>query len=405
MNYAELNDVYLPPLGPRDIVGRDAMLDPAPMRTRRAAAAATQQYYIQEDYLAPRVRSNTSRRYRGNSPALEPLQEEAAEEEAEEEEEGEEGEGEATTTKDRLSSDEASSDQGSCDGNHVIVQSDSDGGDGGDDEDSDDGVLNPSSLHSSMEDVSSVCSDVEVGVASEGEGALERLGQRSGREPLPREEEEVEGDGDEVVDVDIDDSESCGSIVVDDTSSPPPLPPHGGGSGGRGAIQEGRGPQETEEVQGFVVKNSQIGGGDKVEQFQDCRFSTLDNFHQRGVYGTVPPHWGTSPHLMRGVVPFQNSPHSMPPPPIHNSTHLMEGVAPMLGGSPQFLRGIPHAPITTAHPAWGVASSHSHAHHILQRGMAPLPGPSHQPVYEKTGTKDGSGSDNHQLEQGTKYMF
>lgn len=64
VNYAELNDVYLPPLGPQDFVGGEAVpLAPGTRsRTRR-----NNDVYIQEDYLAPRVRSTTRRRWREES--------------------------------------------------------------------------------------------------------------------------------------------------------------------------------------------------------------------------------------------------------------------------------------------------------------------------------------------------
>ena len=65
VNYAELNDVYLPPLGPQDYVGAElgtGSAVPLSVRTRRM------DYYIQEDYLAPRVRTST-RRFRGSPEA------------------------------------------------------------------------------------------------------------------------------------------------------------------------------------------------------------------------------------------------------------------------------------------------------------------------------------------------
>lgn len=74
MNYAELNDVYLPPLGPRDIVGMDENVTAAPMRTR---ARRANDYYIQEDYLAPRVR-NSSRRFRGTCSPVQEAREESS---------------------------------------------------------------------------------------------------------------------------------------------------------------------------------------------------------------------------------------------------------------------------------------------------------------------------------------
>lgn len=72
VNYAELNDFYLPPLGPGDIVGREEVGSrPQPTRKRRIDDS-----YIQQDYLAPRVRS-TARRFRGQLPGLETLKEES----------------------------------------------------------------------------------------------------------------------------------------------------------------------------------------------------------------------------------------------------------------------------------------------------------------------------------------
>ena len=63
VNYAELNDIYLPPLGPQDYVGADGKIPPAGAslpgtrsRTRR------NDVYIQEDYLAPRIRTTSARR-------------------------------------------------------------------------------------------------------------------------------------------------------------------------------------------------------------------------------------------------------------------------------------------------------------------------------------------------------
>lgn len=80
VNYAELNDVYLPPLGPQDMVGKQdiaaaGFLPGTRSRTRR------NDVYIQEDYLASRIRSVSTRRRRWRDV-----------EEGEEEEEGE-GEG------------------------------------------------------------------------------------------------------------------------------------------------------------------------------------------------------------------------------------------------------------------------------------------------------------------------
>ena len=59
VNYAELNDVYLPPLGPQDYVGNEAVVPTVPSTRSRARR---NDVYIQEDYLAPRVRSTSSRR-------------------------------------------------------------------------------------------------------------------------------------------------------------------------------------------------------------------------------------------------------------------------------------------------------------------------------------------------------
>lgn len=66
--------MYLPPLGRGDIIGGEDITGGSVRRKRSAADT-----YIQEDYLAPRVR-NTSRRFRGNVPSLEPLEEEVEEE-------------------------------------------------------------------------------------------------------------------------------------------------------------------------------------------------------------------------------------------------------------------------------------------------------------------------------------
>ena len=70
INYAELNDVYLPPLSPRELVGRRKRTSSELASTRRSMYS-----YIQEDYLAPRVRT-FSRRFRGPSPKLEAVVEE-----------------------------------------------------------------------------------------------------------------------------------------------------------------------------------------------------------------------------------------------------------------------------------------------------------------------------------------
>ena len=59
VNYAELNDVYLPPLGPQDFVGGEAAPSAPGTRSRTRRNIDT---YIQEDYLAPRVRSTSTRR-------------------------------------------------------------------------------------------------------------------------------------------------------------------------------------------------------------------------------------------------------------------------------------------------------------------------------------------------------
>ena len=59
VNYAELNDVYLPPLGPQDFVGGVAVPSAA-VGTR--SRGRRNDVYIQEDYLAPRVRSTSTRR-------------------------------------------------------------------------------------------------------------------------------------------------------------------------------------------------------------------------------------------------------------------------------------------------------------------------------------------------------
>ncbi|XP_064394220.1 remodeling and spacing factor 1-like [Halichondria panicea] len=59
INYAELNDVHLPPLGRSDYVGYDWSAPPVTRRNRVG------QEYIHDDYLAPRVR-NSTRRYRGS---------------------------------------------------------------------------------------------------------------------------------------------------------------------------------------------------------------------------------------------------------------------------------------------------------------------------------------------------
>lgn len=76
VNYAELNDVYLPPLGPKDIVGRDVTSH----RSTGTRSKRNTDYYIQEDYLAPRVR-NTSRRLRGHPLALETVEMEKGQDE------------------------------------------------------------------------------------------------------------------------------------------------------------------------------------------------------------------------------------------------------------------------------------------------------------------------------------
>lgn len=73
INYAELNDVYLPPLGPGDQVGREA-------KTSLRITRSMKDDYIHQDYLAPRVRNN-SRQYRPTD--LETLKEEQVEEERE----------------------------------------------------------------------------------------------------------------------------------------------------------------------------------------------------------------------------------------------------------------------------------------------------------------------------------
>lgn len=67
MNYAELNDVYLPPLGPDDVVGRGE--ESGHYRSVGTRRKRIDDSYIQQDYLAPRVR-NTSRRFRGQLPEL-----------------------------------------------------------------------------------------------------------------------------------------------------------------------------------------------------------------------------------------------------------------------------------------------------------------------------------------------
>lgn len=59
INYAELNDVQLPPLGRGDYVGCE--WSSAPIAKRKI----TRQEYIYDDYLAPRIRSST-RRFRGS---------------------------------------------------------------------------------------------------------------------------------------------------------------------------------------------------------------------------------------------------------------------------------------------------------------------------------------------------
>lgn len=58
VNYAELNDVYLPPLGPLDIVGNQTITAIPSTRSR----ARRNDVYTQDDYLAPKVRSTSSRR-------------------------------------------------------------------------------------------------------------------------------------------------------------------------------------------------------------------------------------------------------------------------------------------------------------------------------------------------------
>ena len=60
VNYAELNDIYLPPLGPQDLVGNHAIPATAVPGTR--SRMRRNDVYIQEDYLAPRVRSTSARR-------------------------------------------------------------------------------------------------------------------------------------------------------------------------------------------------------------------------------------------------------------------------------------------------------------------------------------------------------
>ena len=59
VNYAELNDVYLPPLGPQDFVGGETVPSAPGTRSRMRR---NDDVYIQEDYLAPRVRSTSTRR-------------------------------------------------------------------------------------------------------------------------------------------------------------------------------------------------------------------------------------------------------------------------------------------------------------------------------------------------------
>lgn len=65
INYAELNDIQLPPLGRRDYVGNSDWSPPPVTKRRRI-----REEYIHEDYLVPRIRSST-RRFR-RSPILEP---------------------------------------------------------------------------------------------------------------------------------------------------------------------------------------------------------------------------------------------------------------------------------------------------------------------------------------------
>ncbi len=71
INYAELNDLYLPPLSPEQLGGRESRKVKKPSRNMFD--------YVQDDYLAPRVRSSNRRRLRAVSPLLAVLKEEEIE--------------------------------------------------------------------------------------------------------------------------------------------------------------------------------------------------------------------------------------------------------------------------------------------------------------------------------------
>jgi len=75
INYAELNDFYLPPLRSTEVVGNKE----SRMPTRRDKIRSRFEY-IHEDYLAPRVRSSNRRRLKEASPELEVVIEQEEEE-------------------------------------------------------------------------------------------------------------------------------------------------------------------------------------------------------------------------------------------------------------------------------------------------------------------------------------
>ena len=98
INYAELNEVYLPPLSPSEEVGRRKGRNSERTSTKRGLYST-----IQTDYLAPRVWTS-NRRGRGSSPKVDTVEkgeerikkEEKGEEKWKEEEEGSECEMEDT---------------------------------------------------------------------------------------------------------------------------------------------------------------------------------------------------------------------------------------------------------------------------------------------------------------------
>ncbi len=342
----------------------------ASTRTRRHA-----EYYVQEDYLAPRVR-NTSRRYRGNSPTLEPLKEAETEEEEEEEKEEEE--------EDRLSSD-SDSDKGNCDRNHVGV--------------SDDVMMRSALLHSPRlssvegEQRSSCSDDVEVGVVSDRED--ERLEHRT-----PSQEELGEEE------VQLDDSRGESSLVVDNNPSSPPTSSLNS-DGCSSAQPSGCGYKEESAVGKGTGAMGYLSWGDGRNEGARNFPLGYDNFYRPGVLGTAP-NWGLpDPYLMRGVAPIQNPSHFMAPiqnshfmAPIQNS-HLIGGMAPRQGHAHHLIRGVaPNLGPPITPPLWSMAPAQNPSPHLLHGGVLPVPSPS------KTGTKDGNEPDHHQLNHpAMKYMF